>query len=260
MFFNRVKRFLRQFFHPGTWILFSLLAVGAAILFPLSAPALMIFAAVAIGVAAVTFVPYVVSFLNNETPISFFFPRSHRFDVHAAHEGWGREHYIQLAIMTIGVAAFIAALVLTIGFFTGGAGFAFMAPVFAALAAPFAAAGASAGCVSLSLSALAGTVLVLGVLNLTNTLKRFTGWLDSFRYDHAATTTKGQCSDNNGFNDDSIPVWKEKRGKVAEEEIGDSNIKYVAAVFQGMWATACNDFASPDADRLEQKPSYVHIC
>ncbi len=238
MFLKRFKRFLRQFFHPGTWILFSLLAVGAAMLFPPFAPALIIFAAVAIGVAALTFAPYVVSFFSRKTPISFF-PHSPKAK---GLPDWVHAHPFQVAIVAAGVALFIVALTLTIGFFTGGAGFAFMAPVFAALAAPFAAAGASAG-ISLSLSALAGTTLVLGVLNLTNTLKRFTAWIDSFKYDHAATAVQDNIVGK---------TWKDQRSNAVDRAIGNSN--YPAVVFKGMWATVTNGFASPDADKLESRP------
>ncbi len=243
MFLKRLKRFLRQFFHPGTWILFSLLAVGAAILFPPFAPALIIFAAVAIGVAAIAFIPYVASYLPVKAfnPIRFFTPSP---DL-KIFDNWWKAHPVQVAIVAIGVAAFITALVLTIGFFTGGAGFAFMAPVFAALAAPFAVAGASAG-ISLSLSALAGTALVLGVLNLTNTLKRFAAWIDSFKYDHAAALV-GEDKYNRPWNIG-------ERDRVVKENNINNASNYPAAVFKGMWATITNGFASPDADKLEYEP------
>lgn len=250
-----MKRFLKKFFmHPGTWVLFTLLFVGMGILFPLSAPALLITAAVTIGLAAIftavhlvnrfkdTFVPKIEA-LFSESMENITLPMKLIGSAVVLAE-WAKAHQVQAVIVGLGIGLFITTLVLTIGFFTGGAAFAFMAPVFATIAAPFAATAASAG-VQLSLAALAGTTLVLASLNITNIFHRLATWIDSFKYDTFAA--KDNDEDEQNRSDD----WKADR-KTAVETIGtNAGPSYREAIFSGMKATVLNGFSSPDDEKLD---------
>jgi hypothetical protein len=179
-------RFLKNLLkHPGTWVLNALAMVGIAMLVPIAAPGLLLVAAVSIVLAAIAFIPYALNFIIVATDSKGFPPYSGWEDKKTLAENeFFKSHPVQAIVVGLTAAAFIAALVLTIGFFTGGAGFVFMAPLFSAMSAPFAIAAASAH-LSLFMPALVGFCFVVAPLTIGNNLKRFLGWLDSFKYDFA---------------------------------------------------------------------------
>jgi len=260
-------RFVRNFFtHPGTWVFLALLAVGLGFALPFAAPALMIFAAVAIGLAAIA-TPFYLLFNANKygnNKSLYFQPRFHQNiadikqgsdptlgefikAIFATIKDWAKANPVQAIIVGVGIGLFITALVLTIGFFTGGAAFAFMAPVFAAIAAPFATAAASAG-LQLGLAALAGTTFILAALNITNIFKRLASWVDSFVYDYAADA-KNQQED---MNSPTVGKdWRDAREQAVREIHG---IDYFKAVFLGAVADIKNGLASVDEDKLNNNP------
>lgn len=249
-----MRRFFRNLFkHPGTWTFLSLLSVGIAIAVPPAAPILVPVAAACIGAATITsghfFWTNKVTVDDKDLPDRYkTAERLHRFF---------KNHPIQLTIAILAFGLFITALVLTIGFFTGGAGFVFMAPVFAALAAPFAAAAASAG-IQLALAGLAGTAFVLASINIPNTLKRFSAWLDGFIYDGAAARTQG----GKAKAPEGVKIrnnWEIDRYTLANEMVSDdegkfSFVNYLSLFADGVKGTVTNDkgfFTSPDAELLE---------
>ena len=250
---------------PGTWVFLALAAIVLGMLVPLAAPGLVITAAVMIGLAAATLPFYIKGFFtrgdnNNASaidaagenvggygikkPVTLADPISYFF----------KNHPVQAAILVIGMLGFITTLVLTIGFFTGGAGFVFMAPLFAALSAPFAAA-ATAGGISLAIPVLAGFTLVLASLNLTNVLKSLVAWVDSFKYDRAASDSL-----EFGVGENWIKSSRTPQASVAEEVNGDdvTLFKYFGSLLYGMKATIVPDedkpiLTSPDAMRIDGK-------
>ncbi len=260
-------RFVRKFFtHPGTWVFLALLAVGLGFALPFVAPALMIFAAVAIGLAIIATPSYLYfngrkyaseqdknhqpRFLANVEDIKQGSDPTLGELIKAAFatiKDWAKAHPAQAFIVGVGIGLLITALVLTIGFFTGGAAFAFMAPVFAAIAAPFATAAASAS-LQLGLAALAGTTFVLAALNITNIFKRLATWFDSFKYDYFA------AKDNEQGEDDQSSDWVRDR-KDAVRTIGtEHGSSYARAVFFGAIETIKNGLASVDEDKLDPPP------
>jgi hypothetical protein len=229
--------------HPGTWTFLALSFIGIGIAVPPAAPGLVV-------AAAVLLLPIVV------TSFHFFGTHKHR-DENSPNPlerflHFVQNHPVQAAIAFLAFGLFVTAFVLTIGFFTGGAGFAFMAPVFAAMAAPFATAAASAG-IELAVSALAATTLVLASINIPNTLKRFSAWLDSFKYDAAAT------DDNEGK---TRARWANARTTLVDSHIKteaeQSTFPYIKTIFHGVVATVQNGFSSPDAEKLNPKVERVH--
>ncbi len=264
-------RFVRNFFtHPGTWVFLALLAVGLGFALPFVAPALIIFAAVAIGLAAIA-TPFYLYFNANKylddddlhhQPQFLAKTRSDSTlgevikAAFATIKDWAKAHPAQAFIVGVGIGLLITALVLTIGFFTGGAAFAFMAPVFAAIAAPFATAAASAG-LQLGLAALAGTTFVLAALNITNIFKRLATWFDSFIYDYAAEMKNREedvHSPNTGRR------WAEQKENAVQELVfhKDHGIGYFKAVFLGAVADIKNGLASVDEDKLDPPPPPPH--
>ncbi len=264
-------RFVRKFFtHPGTWVFLALLAVGLGFALPFVAPALMIFAAVAIGLATIfTAIHLGMHFKNTLIPklreqydksdadmpdddddltVGNYITLTFR-----ALKDWAKDHKVQAIIVGVGIGLLITALVLTIGFFTGGAAFAFMAPVFAAIAAPFATAAAAAG-LQLGLAALAGTTFVLAALNITNIFHRLADWFDSFKYDYAA-----QVDNNKGHGKMDKDAWEQGReNAVAAIVDPEDGIGYFPAIFFGMAATIKNGLASVDEDKLDPPPPPSH--
>lgn len=188
---NFIKNLVR---HPGTWTFLALLMVIIAAALPFAAVPLLVTAAALMGVAALVSIYFFFTDLANRTFASFNhlyeeseyntknISGSKKISKFLLEAFWlfADEHPIQLAIILIGAALVITALVLTIGFLTGG--FGFMAPVFAWLSVPFIAATGS----QLSAAALVFATLMLAAINLPNTLKRFAAWVDSFKYDFLA--------------------------------------------------------------------------
>lgn len=260
-------RFLRNFFtHPGTWVLLALLAVGIGFALPFVAPALVIFAAVAIGFAAIATPFYLLS--NAINYVSKCVNYKYKVKQNSQDESdkvikaafitikdWAEVHPVQAIIVGVGLAVLITALVLTIGFFSGGAAFAFMAPVFATIAAPFATAAAAAG-VQLGLAALAGTIFILAALNITNIFKRLASWFDSFIYDYAAdqkTHKENTPSESNLAWQTKAWTWREVRKDQALTHFvfnETHGIGYFPAVLRGIAVTIENGFASVDEDKL----------
>jgi hypothetical protein len=210
------------------------------ILMPFSAPGFVILAAIATAVATVLFPFYIKRRLISD--LSIFAPKKEGFD-------WAKAHYIQAIIVGVGIGFFIAALVLTIGFFTGGAGFMFMAPLFQALMTPFASLG-----IPLSLPALAGFFFVLAPLCLANNLKRFAGWLDSFKRDYLADlkiqSEKGNSKARNDEDCLSPPAADNRTWEYARNAA--PSISYFTAISKGILATANNNFSSLDAELCEK--------
>lgn len=257
--------------HPGSWILGSLIAVGVAFAMPAIAPALVIAAALATAIAA---------------PIALIFQAVKWFGKKRARDGSGikiledfiKAHPFQFAAILLAVGLLVTALVLTIGFFTGGGAFAvvggvvaatgggafaFMAPVFAAIAAPFATAATSWG-ISLCLPALAGFCLTIAALNLPNTIKRFLGWLDSFKYDGAIGKADGLFDESeNSENDESENSenidWSDK--EVASEKVNELLAEHIypKAVISGIFATVKNGFSSRYEEELAEAAENVYI-
>lgn len=228
------------------------------ILFPLSAPALIIVAGLTISIAAITtifhlirhwnetFVPKISAALEAEgIDPDRATPNQTWPMIIVALKRWAEAHKAQAFIVGVGIGLFITALILTIGFFTGGAAFAFMAPVFTAIAAPFVAFTTSFG-LQLSIAALSGTTLILASLNITNIFHRLATWFDSFIYDYAAAKNTSKSFLNQGDG------WAQiRKDEVAEKVFGNDGIGYFPAVISGMAATVGNSFRSPDEDRLE---------
>jgi hypothetical protein len=180
--------------HPGTWIFLALLMVIIAAAIPFASVPILIIAAALISVAALASIHFFFTDLANRTFASFnhFYAEKKYMDTYIENNkkvsaflletflAFAEKHPIQLTIILIGAALVITAFILTIGFLTGG--FGFMAPVFAWLSMPFIAAAGS----HISATALVFTTLILAAINLPNTLKRFSAWIDSFKYDFLA--------------------------------------------------------------------------
>lgn len=172
-------RFLKNLFnHPGTWVLgtliFAFAGIGAA---PATATVLIVFAGFSILAAAVTFLPYLIKGIEN-----LMGGGAYDLDKQLSSVAWVDAHPWQALAVGLAIAGLITTLTLTIGFFSGGTGFIFMAPVFSAIASPFAAFSAAYG-VSLFTPAIAGFLFVIAPLAVGNNLKRFLGWVDSFKHD-----------------------------------------------------------------------------
>lgn len=169
-------RFAKRLFkHPGLWMFLILAAVGIGMLAPLAAPALMIAAMVMLVPAFITTIYMYLKDMKGPLRRQAFMTKHNFADFLKNHKG-------QLAIVLLGIGLFITTLVCVIGFLTGGVGFAFMAPLFAAFSAPFAAAAAAGG-ISLAVPVLARFTLILASLNLTNIVKNIAAWFDSFTKD-----------------------------------------------------------------------------
>ncbi len=194
---------MKFFTHPGTWTFLALLAVGMGIAFPIAAPALIVVALIFTVAATVSLIPYAIRYvqkLRKEAKAAGYLEDTSIFKIaFDKFKQWAKDHPMQAFLVGLGLALFVTALVLTIGFFTGGGAlvvvaggavvatgggmFAFMAPVFAAIAAPFAAAAAAAGVAIADAAFVAAAIAVftLAALNVTNTAKRIFAWLDGFR-------------------------------------------------------------------------------
>lgn len=247
--------------HPGSWILGSLIAVGVAFAMPAIAPALVIAAFVGCLIAVPTLIFQAVK----------WFKKTKGDDGIKTLKNFIKAHPFQFAAILLAVGLLVTALVLTIGFFTGGGAFAvvggvvaatgggafaFMAPVFAAIAAPFATAATSWG-ISLCLPALAGFCLTIAALNLPNTIKRFLGWLDSFNYDAAMAKAKA----DNASESESI-AWSDK--KVASEKVNELLAEHIypKAVISGIFATVKNGLSSSYEEELaeaETNKYYIRV-
>jgi hypothetical protein len=212
---------------------------------PIAAPVLILVAAVEIVLAALTFIPYALNFKDIRLRLEGFPPYSGwgNKDIVGHRDGFFKFHPVQAIVVGLTAAAFITALVLTIGFFTGGAGFAFMAPLFSAITAPLAMAAASAH-VSLFLPALVGFCFVIAPLTIGNNLKRFLGWLDSFASDGSTallvddmhwTSNKRNLEDNarTALSDAGMP----------------QALHYPYLVGEGVFATVGNGFSSVYEDK-----------
>ena len=235
--------FLRKFLsHPGTWSFFALFAIGIAILTPVSAPAWVLVSAIAIGFAAIT---SIFHFLKIKEKV---------LDSPGTSLGhWVKYHPAQALIMLLGLGLFITALVLTVGFATGGAGFAFMGPFFGTIMAPFAAAAASAG-IQLNLVALAGFTVVLASLCIPNTLKRLAAWIDSFQHDNLFRTynpdDKNELLANPNMN---LKAWERVRGNMQTLEKEGRGIRdYAEAITGGMGRVLSNGLSSEAAELDER--------
>lgn len=198
-------RFLRKFgTHPGFWTLLALAAIGIGMLVPIAAPALVV---AAMAMLVLTFMTAAWTYvLKNQRSIKQFSDRDDKVKwIARCIDAFFSNHICQGIVLVVGMLVFIAALVLTIGALTGGAGFAFMLPVFAALSAPFAAAAAAGG-ISLFLPALVGFVFVLASLNLTNILKNILAWFDSFKEDAVVVDLKNKNMPISEWNKDGRRV------------------------------------------------------
>jgi hypothetical protein len=226
--------------------------VSIAMLMPIFAPALLLAAAIGISIATIAFIPYILNFFT-------WFHRPLRMKGVAPYSGISEkldmdfisDHRAQLAIILLTAATFITALILTIGFFTGGAGFLFMAPIFSAISSPFAVAAASAH-ISLFLPALAGFCFVMAPLTIGNNLKRFLGWLDSFKLDALVQSNPSGPLYNsedlfdrpNGGRHGEIPA--QVRSMIKQEG-------YLNVISTGIQANITNGFSSPYWKKVEDQ-------
>lgn len=187
----RKSRFLWSHFltHPGTWVGFALLVVGIGILFafmapailPAIAPTLLLIAGVTTLFALFSFPFYVMRYIDRlgveqedirndskdgSAPSLSFLMLEH-------FGNWITKHPVQFFFVCAGIVAFTLALWLTVSFFTGGTTL-LMAPVFAAIAAPFIA-NSTIGFASipLALAITSGAIFTIAPLFLTNIVKRF---------------------------------------------------------------------------------------
>ncbi len=186
---QRIEQNVWKFFsHPGTWTFLVLLMVGMAIAFPFAAPALIVAALTFTAAATLSLIPYAIRYVQQlrKEAVEAGYPADASiikiaFD---KFKQWAKDHPMQAFLVGLGLALFVTALVLTIGFFTGGAAFAFMAPVFAAIAAPLATAAAAAGVAVANtvLTAIAAGLFVLATLHVANLAKRFFQFIDEFRW------------------------------------------------------------------------------
>jgi hypothetical protein len=232
---------------PGTGMFLALAAIGIGMLVPAAAPGLVIAAAVMLGWAALTLPFYIWGFFKNGStgnnvggyavkdpnPISYFF----------------KNHPAQAIALTLGLAVFVATMVLVIGGLTGA--FPFMLPLLAAVAAPFTAA-AMAGGLSLAVPVLVGFTLILASLNLTNVLKSVLAWFDSFRYDGPAGDSR-----QDDVADDWIALSRAVKGRLYQA-LNDKDVSYFSRVARGVVATIMPlpskpIFTSPDAMRIDGK-------
>jgi len=186
---QRIGQNVWKFFsHPGTWTFLVLLMVGMAIAFPFAAPALIVAALTFTAAATLSLIPYAIRYvqkLRKEAKAAGYLEDTSIFKIaFDKFKQWAKDHPMQAFLVGLGLALFVTALVLTIGFFTGGGAFAFMAPVFAAIAAPLATAAAAAGVAVANtvLTAIAAGLFVLATLHVANLAKRFFQFIDEFRW------------------------------------------------------------------------------
>jgi hypothetical protein len=245
-----MKRFLMNLLlHPGTWVAVGVILVGCCIAFPLVVPILAPIAMTSFAVSVPAFIEYIIKGI--EPYIDGFNPGKHG-SVKGDIKYFFTKHPFQAAVLLLTVALFITALVLTIGFFTGGASFAFMAPLLAV------------GAGSLFGPALVGFAAVMAPLTLGNNLKRFLGWLDSFTRDGAAANAEQTGIKTSDAEHAPLVAnkWEQNRVAYTERLTKGNPIAYLKLWGEGVSATILPDekgkgwFTSPDAE-LQQKPKVL---
>ena len=212
---------------PGTWTVLTLALVLIGVLAPVSAPGLILMAAITTGFAAASLILNIKQYVdklwteNDIAEVDRTFANFLRLGFKDLVK-WADEHRMQAAIVFIAAGLLITTLTLTIGFFTGGAGFTFMAPVFAAIAAPFAAAATAAGA-EVSLAALAGAWLVLAVLAVPDAFRRFVDWIERLRSGEEVIVELDDLSDKTPDNPLEEPLLSQQPQQINIQEVPKSD-------------------------------------
>lgn len=240
---------------PGTWTFVTLALILTGIFVPVAAPALILAAVITTGLAGVSLILSINRYVDDlwlrygitdskDRTFAAFLQHSLQELMH-----WADQHRMQVAIVAIAVGLLITAVVLTAGFFTGGGAFAvvggalvvtgggafaFMAPLFTAIAAPFAAAAAAVGA-EVSLAALAFTSVFLAVCCIPDVFRRIADWLDGFEVKPVGNKGGLQVQDDAEVSLTTPLVSQPQQHVVLEDVKGIGNpFSYVYRVFKGV--------------------------